>query len=141
MLQCLHRTFHHKKISGRDHTGYFTCSKVKRLLNYFRCSHAHIFQIRALKTWLGHGTKNCMDSAQFETFFRSQGVSQLQTMTLGKPGKASVITFACSGGVSAASANVDVDVLVHSSTNIWPAMLDSWLDPAMLSHPPSHCGI
>ena len=86
-----------------------------------------------------------MDSAQFETFFRSQGVSQLQTMTLGKPGKASVITFACSGGVSAASANVDVDVqdhvLIHSSTNIRPAMLDSWLDPTMLSHPLPHCGI
>ena len=59
-----------------------------------------------------------MDSAQVETFFKSLDVSHLQTTTLGK---ASVITFACSGAESAASANVDVDVLVHSQANIWLA--------------------
>ena len=36
-----------------------------------------------------------------------------------------------SGGVS--SSNVDVDVLVHSPTNIRRATLESWLDPAL--HP------
>ena len=47
-----------------------------------------------------------------------------QTATLGK---ASVIAFACSGGVFAAPSNIDVDVLVHSPTNISLAMLESWL--------------
>ena len=35
------------------------------------------------------------------------------------------------GGISAQSSNVDIDVLVHSQTNIWLAMLESWLDPAL----------
>ena len=74
-------------------------------------------------------TRNCLDSAQVETFFRSQEVSHRQTTTLGK---ASVITFACSGRVSAAaSSNVDVDVVVHFPTKIWLATLESWLYPAL----------
>ena len=53
----------------------FACRTVKRQQNDFRSSSAHIFQINASKTWFGHGTINCMDSAQVETFFRSEEAS------------------------------------------------------------------
>ena len=43
----------------------------------------------------GHGTINCMDSVQVETFVRLQKVSHCSTMMLGKT---SEITFACSRG-------------------------------------------
>ena len=51
--QCLHRTSHHKKISWRDHNGFFACSTVKRLWNDFRGSSEHISQIDTWKTWFG----------------------------------------------------------------------------------------
>ena len=80
-------------------------------------------------TWFGHWITNCFDAAQVEDFFRSEEISRRQTMTLGK---ASVITYACSGPESAALGQVarDVDILVHSATNIWLATLEAWLDPA-----------
>ena len=64
--------------------------RVKKTAKWLR-GPAQFFQVSASKTWFGHGTINCMDSAQVETFFRPQEVSHLQTTALGK---ASIITFA-----------------------------------------------
>ena len=103
------------------------CSMKKRLRKDFRGSSAIIFQINASKTWFGHGTLNCFDAAQVEDFFRSEEITLRRTTTLGK---ASVITYACSGPESAVLGQVDVDILVHSATNTWRATLEAWLDPA-----------
>ena len=69
---------------------------------------------------------DCFDAAQVEDFFRSEEITFSRTMTLGKE---SVITYACSWPESAAAlGQVDVDILVHSATNVWRVTLDAWLD-------------
>ena len=50
-----------------------------------------------------------MDSSQIETFSISEEVSHRQTMTLGK---SSVITYACSGGVSAGGVSFSGGIII-----------------------------
>ena len=85
------------------------------------------FQINASKTWLGHGTINCFNAAQLENFFQSEEITLRRITTLGK---ASMITYACSRPKSAALGLVDVEILVHSATNILRATLEAWPNPS-----------
>ena len=84
------------------------------------------------KAWFWRGSMRCTDATHVKAIFTSKDVADRQQSTLGS---VSLITFACSapaGPDAGVPGIMDVDLLVHSSTNVRLSTLQAWMHPASI---------